>query len=364
MSSDARTSVVWNYFTKIERDGKEFSKCHLCLFELSGHLAGNAKKHLGTRHGQEMLAEVRATEREQGRTVPNNAKNRIDELRAKKAALLNDVMILGSDPVELNDDDDEVGKVTHVRAARSNQLDPDKHKSQNKEATQRYRKRLAEEEELREAIKNLEAQKAAALGRRALVHAESSAMVVNRGVYNAEQIVAGPSVLAAPFSRKPTKWSLTRVETCGVQAADTRFSTSSNYSYHQPQEDLLTLAVSMNSRLHTMALEIVGMASARIGGIVVFNALRQPSYDTALVDIITSSPNASTNVNPYTYGILRSIFGDVSPENQGAAFISFFDEYTGAFDPKVYAHGVTLPKMTPEQPVYALPDWGRRHVAT
>lgn len=44
------TGTIWDYFSKVERDSKKFSKCRLCFFELSGQLAGNASKHLQKRH--------------------------------------------------------------------------------------------------------------------------------------------------------------------------------------------------------------------------------------------------------------------------------------------------------------------------
>lgn len=51
MSDVSAPSNVWSFFIKTEREAKKVSKCQLCFFELSGALAGNAKKHLQTRHG-------------------------------------------------------------------------------------------------------------------------------------------------------------------------------------------------------------------------------------------------------------------------------------------------------------------------
>lgn len=83
MTNHLNTTDIWNYVSKTERDGKKVSKCSLCFFELSGHLAGNAKKHLKARHGMALHDEdsvasskscvVKSRLRELERTVKTNA---------------------------------------------------------------------------------------------------------------------------------------------------------------------------------------------------------------------------------------------------------------------------------------------------
>ncbi|KAH7706914.1 hypothetical protein AAVH_25851 [Aphelenchoides avenae] len=126
--------AVWELFSKIERDGKKAAKCNLCLVELSGHLAGNAKKHLRIRHGIATHEDAAEVQRK-----PNTLKQRLRELEAQRTALLEAVRGHNSEAVTK----DFVLLETHTRAARSEKLDPVQHRNHNKEATKRWRQRLA-----------------------------------------------------------------------------------------------------------------------------------------------------------------------------------------------------------------------------
>lgn len=85
MAMGSETHPIWAYFVKLERDDRKISKCHLCYSELSGHLAGNAKKHLLTRHGMTAASETPTTSSNKTtkRAVPNQLKRQIEELTRK-----------------------------------------------------------------------------------------------------------------------------------------------------------------------------------------------------------------------------------------------------------------------------------------
>lgn len=68
---DRRTSAIWSNFTRIKKDGRLFARCNLCSFELRGNLAGNAKKHLSTRHGTGLLQQVESRDSRPGRIKAN-----------------------------------------------------------------------------------------------------------------------------------------------------------------------------------------------------------------------------------------------------------------------------------------------------
>lgn len=74
---------IWKSFTKLERDGKKLSKCNLCNSELSGWLAGNARKHLLTRHVADMLPHDAVEDNVEKRSAENGLKNEIEHLRTK-----------------------------------------------------------------------------------------------------------------------------------------------------------------------------------------------------------------------------------------------------------------------------------------
>lgn len=82
-SAAHQQSHVWEYFLRFERDDRKYSKCQLCYTELSGHLAGNAKKHLLTRHGTSLAEEVNISDSGISGRIPNRLKKVTLELRDK-----------------------------------------------------------------------------------------------------------------------------------------------------------------------------------------------------------------------------------------------------------------------------------------
>ncbi|KAH7700150.1 hypothetical protein AAVH_32734 [Aphelenchoides avenae] len=88
-----RHSAVWAFFSKIDRDSKQVSKCNLCFAELSGHRAGNASKHLRTIHRLAVATNIE--EEADGsltRIDPHSLRKEVEELKLKKASLLKDVV--------------------------------------------------------------------------------------------------------------------------------------------------------------------------------------------------------------------------------------------------------------------------------
>lgn len=76
-------SNVWQYFSKLERDGKHYSKCKLCDAELKGHLASNAKRHLRSIHGPSVADAVESQDRKEKLPLPNTLKQELDNLRVE-----------------------------------------------------------------------------------------------------------------------------------------------------------------------------------------------------------------------------------------------------------------------------------------
>lgn len=83
------TSAVWEYFTSIQRNEKEFLKCSLCFAELASHTAANLKTHIRTRHsardsrppGAPTLIEIiNELDKASNRPVPKQLQNEVDEL--------------------------------------------------------------------------------------------------------------------------------------------------------------------------------------------------------------------------------------------------------------------------------------------
>lgn len=79
-ADEPRASAVWKYFERIERNHQPFSQCSLCFYELGGHRAGNAKKHLLTRHGPELFDDLQAEDGGSRRIVPHQLLNEIRSL--------------------------------------------------------------------------------------------------------------------------------------------------------------------------------------------------------------------------------------------------------------------------------------------
>lgn len=86
-SAAREQSHVWEYFLRRERNDRKYSKCQLCYAELSGHLAGNAKKHLLTRHGPSLAEEVNTSDSGISVRIPNKLKMVTVELSEKVYSL-------------------------------------------------------------------------------------------------------------------------------------------------------------------------------------------------------------------------------------------------------------------------------------
>ncbi|KAH7698245.1 hypothetical protein AAVH_34667, partial [Aphelenchoides avenae] len=140
------------------------------------------------------------------------------------------------------------------RAKRSDHIDEEQHRKHNKQATRLWRQRLAYKEQLFDNIDQLKLMKTQAIESR-----QTAMRIARRTSY---------------------------VDVVTVEEA----------THGQPQADFSepppALAVGTNTRLHAIVSEVLSMAKDRIGGTIVLNCLRQPSYDVVLSNVIHSSSDA------------------------------------------------------------------------
>lgn len=81
--SQRSTASLWKYFARLERESGKYSMCLLCGVELSGHRAGNVKKHLlSGRHRNELPEDV-LTSLTDANTRKKHLKDEIQELVEK-----------------------------------------------------------------------------------------------------------------------------------------------------------------------------------------------------------------------------------------------------------------------------------------